>query len=81
MENDLNVLTSAAKKDPSPCKKKHSEKICQEWDLNPRPFGPVPETGALDQLGHLDFLNYMKIEPKLTVANSAMGAQWLMSHE
>jgi hypothetical protein len=27
---------------------------CQEWDLNPCPFGPVPETGALDQLGHLD---------------------------
>ena len=27
---------------------------CQEWDSNPCPFGPVPETGALDQLGHLD---------------------------
>ena len=22
---------------------------CQKWDLNPRPFGPVPETGALDR--------------------------------
>lgn len=30
--------------------------ICQEWDSNPCPFGPVPETGALDQLGHLDIL-------------------------
>ena len=30
--------------------------MCQEWDLNPRPFGPVPETGALDQLGHLDVM-------------------------
>ncbi|RDX95328.1 hypothetical protein CR513_22171, partial [Mucuna pruriens] len=29
-------------------------KACQEWDSNPCPFGPVPETGALDQLGHLD---------------------------
>ena len=29
---------------------------CQEWDSNPCPFGPVPETGALDQLGHPDFL-------------------------
>ncbi|AES76633.1 transmembrane protein, putative [Medicago truncatula] len=28
----------------------------KEWDSNPCPFGPVPETGALDQLGHLDFL-------------------------
>ena len=28
--------------------------FCQEWDSNPCPFGPVPETGALDQLGHLD---------------------------
>ena len=28
--------------------------LCQEWDSNPCPFGPVPETGALDQLGHLD---------------------------
>ncbi len=27
---------------------------CQQWDSNPRPFGPVPETGALDQLGHID---------------------------
>ena len=27
---------------------------CQEWGSNPCPFGPVPETGALDQLGHLD---------------------------
>jgi hypothetical protein len=33
---------------------KNEQKICQEWDLNPCPFGPVPETGALDQLGHLD---------------------------
>ena len=31
-----------------------STKSCQEWDLNPCPYGPVPETGALDQLGHLD---------------------------
>ena len=31
------------------------ERRCQEWDLNPRPFGPAPEAGALDQLGHLDF--------------------------
>ncbi len=30
---------------------------CQQWDSNPRPFGPVPETGALDQLGHIDLLN------------------------
>jgi hypothetical protein len=29
---------------------------CQEWDSNPCPFGPVPETGALDQLGHLDVM-------------------------
>ena len=29
---------------------------CQEWDSNPCPFGPVPETGALDQLGHLDLM-------------------------
>ncbi len=28
--------------------------FCQQWDSNPRPFGPVPETGALDQLGHID---------------------------
>ncbi len=28
--------------------------LCQQWDSNPRPFGPVPETGALDQLGHID---------------------------
>ena len=35
---------------------KRLQKKCQEWDLNPRPFGPVPETGALDQLGHLDAL-------------------------
>ena len=26
---------------------------CLEWDSNPCPFGPVPETGALDQLGYL----------------------------
>ncbi|KAK9089842.1 hypothetical protein Scep_028924 [Stephania cephalantha] len=32
------------------------KKFCQEWDSNPCPFGPVPETGALDQLGHLDLL-------------------------
>lgn len=27
---------------------------CQEWDSYACPFGPVPESGALDQLGHLD---------------------------
>ena len=32
----------------------NNRKNCQEWDSNPCPFGPVPETGALDQLGHLD---------------------------
>lgn len=32
---------------------------CQEWDLNPCPFGPVPETGALDQLGHLDLFDVL----------------------
>ena len=45
----------------TPVKKKVKEKIyCQEWDSNPCPFGPVPETGALDQLGHLDvcYTNY-----------------------
>ena len=36
---------------------KFKKKICQEWDSNPCPFGPVPETGALDQLGHLDFID------------------------
>jgi hypothetical protein len=30
---------------------------CQQWDSNPRPFGPVPETGALDQLGHIDLMS------------------------
>jgi hypothetical protein len=40
--------------------KKRQKKICQEWDLNPCPFGPVPETGALDQLGHLDICWMMK---------------------
>ncbi len=35
---------------------------CQQWDSNPRPFGPVPETGALDQLGHIDLLpNLVKV--------------------
>ena len=34
--------------------KKQKKNSCQEWDSNPCPFGPVPETGALDQLGHLD---------------------------
>ena len=33
---------------------------CQEWDSNPCPFGPVPETGALDQLGHLDLLSLIQ---------------------
>ncbi|RZB92597.1 hypothetical protein D0Y65_024525 [Glycine soja] len=28
---------------------------CQQWYSNPCPFGPVPETGALDQIGHLNF--------------------------
>ena len=37
-------------------KKKTKNIVCQEWDSNPCPFGPVPETGALDQLGHLDLL-------------------------
>ena len=37
-------------------KKKPKNIVCQEWDSNPCPFGPVPETGALDQLGHLDLL-------------------------
>ena len=23
--------------------------VCQRWDLNPRPFGPAPEAGALDR--------------------------------
>ena len=36
-------------------KREIGKNICQEWDSNPCPFGPVPETGALDQLGHLDF--------------------------
>lgn len=35
-----------------------NEEQCQEWDLNPCPFGPVPETGALDQLGHLDLVDH-----------------------
>lgn len=35
---------------------KKNSNHCQEWDSNPCPFGPVPETGALDQLGHLDVL-------------------------
>lgn len=34
---------------------------CQEWDSNPCPFGPVPETGALDQLGHLDLCDIFSI--------------------
>ena len=36
-------------------------KPCQEWDSNPCPFGPVPETGALDQLGHLDICEKLSI--------------------
>ena len=36
----------------------NDKKDCQEWDSNPCPFGPVPETGALDQLGHLDFARH-----------------------
>lgn len=28
-------------------------KICQEWDLNPRPFGPEPKSGALDHSAKL----------------------------
>ena len=35
-------------------RKNEKQPKCQEWDLSPCPFGPVPETGALDQLGHLD---------------------------
>ncbi len=35
---------------------KPQQKHCQQWDSNPRPFGPVPETGALDQLGHIDLM-------------------------
>lgn len=38
-------------------KNKWTKKECQEWDSNPCPFGPVPETGALDQLGHPDFVD------------------------
>jgi hypothetical protein len=45
--------------------RKTIKKTCQEWDSNPCPFGPVPETGALDQLGHLDLnelrRNFIKI--------------------
>ncbi len=37
-------------------KQKHNIAHCQQWDSNPRPFGPVPETGALDQLGHIDLM-------------------------
>ena len=35
-------------------RRKEKQPKCQEWDSSPCPFGPVPETGALDQLGHLD---------------------------
>lgn len=45
-----------------PIKKIKNRTTCQEWDSNPCPFGPVPETGALDQLGHLDFVDVLDIK-------------------
>jgi hypothetical protein len=48
-------------------KKKIQKIFCQEWDLNPCPFGPVPETGALDQLGHLDNLIMLSSEIYVTL--------------
>ena len=42
---------------------KSQKMTCQQWDLNPRPFGPVPETGALDQLGHIDTVDLEVNEP------------------
>jgi hypothetical protein len=54
------------------------KKKCQEWDSNPYPFGPVPETGALDQLGHLDLCWYCK---NLSVLILRLFDVMNMSHE
>ena len=50
------VLKTEKKKQEKKADLCWKQKTCQEWDSNPCPFGPVPETGALDQLGHLDTL-------------------------
>jgi hypothetical protein len=63
------------------------KKSCQEWDSNPCPFGPVPETGALDQLGHLDLLfmshnifNKSTDDTALLNNVSSIMPNWLIEH-
>ena len=35
------------------------QKLWQQWDSNPRPCGPAPETGALDHSATLSFGTYI----------------------
>jgi hypothetical protein len=55
VQMETRATSSSAYKGHVACAKKLID-LCQEWDSNPCPSGPVPETGALDQLGHLDML-------------------------
>ena len=58
----------------------NKKRYCQEWDSNPCPFGPVPETGALDQLGHLDVWAMCLISNNKKMRNVCFGDQHTLQY-